>query len=384
MDQRQKFKILLDKYLGGKASEKEIAEIESRYTFWNSGSDPKLGEDFIKEKGELMWGNISSRTGVSRSRRTKVVTIKRLLKIGAAAAAVGLFIYTKSFFSVKNTVAPNKEIRTISNQTILPGKQEATLVLSNGKVIKLTQNSNGKLAEENGVVISKSADGELIYEIRGVNGDSNAENTLYTAKGETYQVKLPDGSMVCLNAASSLTYRASLFKDGKRAVKLKGEGYFQISKDRLHPFVVETENQRVEVLGTTFNINAYEDEPGIRTTLIEGAVKISIGKNQRLLKPGFELFASGNKIQVSSVDTRFASAWINNKFIFESGDLKSIMRMLERWYNIEVIYEDTIQADSFYGSVPRLDDFHNVLGILEKAGGINFRIQGRKVYVSQK
>jgi len=266
---------------------------------------------------------------------------------------------------------------------VKPGTVGATLTLSNGKKIRLSGTANGKLAEESGIVVKKTADGQLVYEATGSPADPNKINTLTTAKGETYVLTLPDKSKVWLNAASSLTYVASLRERGRRVVRLSGEGYFEVSRDKDHPFVVESKGQQVEVLGTHFNINSYPDEPVARTTLIEGSVKVSAGgSSAALLKPEQQASIQNGKVMVADVNPDLYVAWKNNNFVFEKNDIRYIMRQLERWYNVEVIYE-SVPTEKFWGSVSKFDNISSVLNILESAGGVRFKLQGQKLYVNK-
>lgn len=301
----------------------------------------------------------------------------RVLAIAAAVALVVLGVY---FFNHHKTVSNG----VLMANDIGPGKQGATLTLANGKKISLSAAANGQIAKEAGVSVTKRADGQVVYEImQQVQDDeeANLTNTLTTAKGETYMVTLPDKSKVWLNAASSLTYSAKLTEGGKRRVKLTGEGYFEIAKDKVHPFVVQSKGQEVEVLGTHFNINSYANEPDIKTTLLEGAVKITTGHKFRILKPGQQLSLAGNTIKLKQVEAELEVAWKNNQLIFDHQSIEHIMRMVERWYNVEVIYQGKKPTEKFVGGVSRFDNVSTVLNILQSAGGVHFKIEGRKIYV---
>lgn len=297
----------------------------------------------------------------------------------AIAAAVVLVIFAAAWFFNSNT-SDNKasEIRYASDVT--PGKMGATLMLANGKKILLSDATNGELVNEAGVTVSKTADGQLIYEITGAT--DNSLNTLSTSNGETYQVKLPDGSKVWLNSASTLSYRTSLNENGIRRVKLTGEAYFEVAKDAVHPFIVESGNQQVEVLGTEFNVNAYQDEKVFRTTLLEGSVKLSEGSVSKILVPGTQAANAKGLIKLTAVDTELAVAWKNNKFIFDRLPIEEIMRMIARWYNLEVVYEGNIPSDTFWGSVSRFENVSKALVPLEATGNVHFKIEGRRIYVS--
>lgn len=301
----------------------------------------------------------------------------------AVAASIILVIGAGVFFYTNRPATETVQTDTYAND-VAPGKQGATLTLANGKKIRLTDAVNGELAKEAGVVITKSVNGQLVYEIKDAERESNNINVLSTAQGETYQVRLPDGSLVWLNAASSLTYSAALNERGQRRVRLDGEGYFEIAKDKAHPFIVQTDKQEVEVLGTHFNINAYKDEGGVKTTLLEGSVKISSGQNKQILKPGYQAINSGNAIKVSEVDTENITDWKNGDFYLDRIDFKSAMRKIERWYNVEVVYDASVPDNMETGGwISRNKSLSQVLSFIESSGLVHFKIEGRKVYVSK-
>ena len=315
---------------------------------------------------------------------TPTISIDSLWPRIAAAAAILLVVGAGFFYFNQKPAAV--QLNAIVRNDIAPGKVGATLTLANGKKIKLTDAANGELAQESGISITKTADGQLVYEIKEADADPNKINTLSTAKGETYKLRLPDGSLVYLNAASSLTYAASLIEHGKRTVRLRGEGYFEISKDKKHPFVVKTDKQEVEVLGTHFNINTYADEPVVKTTLLEGSVRVvllSAMGSEVMLKPSQQATVTGSSgIIVKEVDVNDAVDWKNNEFVFKEQMVAEIMRKLSRWYDVEVIYENGTDAkQTFSGKVSRLKNISEVLRIMQSTGQIKFKIEGKKVWV---
>lgn len=301
-------------------------------------------------------------------------------RIAAAAAillvvGVGILFYTNSV----EQVAPQVGVYT---NDIAPGKMGATLTLANGKKIFITDANAGVIGNQSGVKISKTVEGKIVYEITDNNASASEYNTLSTVRGQQTEVHLPDGSLVFLNAASSIRYPASFARLKERRIELSGEAYFEISKDKAHPFIVKTTKQEVEVLGTHFNINSYEDEGSVKTTLLEGSVKVTAAGESKLLKADQQAELSSGNMEIKTVDTELAVAWKNNKFIFESQQVTEIMRMVARWYNIEVIYKGKIPEDRYSGTVSRFDQVSNVLRILESSGGVHFKIEGRKIYVS--
>ena len=313
--------------------------------------------------------------------------IKRNIRLWSTIAKIAavLLVVVGIYFFNEYQKEPNYEHLTAND--IPPGKIGATLTLANGKKINLADAANGEIIKEAGASISKTANGELVYNApsgqSNLNGPntSNALNTLTTAIGETFILTLPDQTKVWLNAASSLTYNPNLTSNGIRKVKLTGEGYFEVAKDKDHPFIVESGNQTVEVLGTHFNVHAYQDEKAYRTTLLEGSIKITDQGQSKVLAPGDQASNSTGHIKLTQVDTEFAVAWKSNNFVFDRLDIKEIMKMISRWYNVEVIYKDDIPSGTFWGSVSRFDNISKVLIPLEATGDVHFKIEGRKIYV---
>jgi len=298
------------------------------------------------------------------------------------AAAVAVMISCVALFLYKNHL--NKPV-TFTND-IAPGKQGATLTLASGKKINLSDAASGKLTEQSGVTITKSANGQLVYELKKTNGttaDPGSVNTLSTARGQTYNLRLPDGTLVSLNAASSLTYPASLTEQGKRRVKLEGEAYFQVARDKAHPFIVETDRQQVEVLGTHFNINAYKDEPSTKTTLLEGSVRIAIAPGKEIvIKPDQQSIVSASGIKVIPVIAETYIDWKEGGINFRKENLTSIMRKVSRWYNVEVEYRDKVDPEqTFTGYVTRTGNISAVLDALSKISDLKFQIEGKKITV---
>lgn len=283
------------------------------------------------------------------------------------------------------------ETSAISKKAIVPGGNIAYLTLTNGKRIALTDMANGTVVKEAGVQITKTSDGQLVYKVLAVDpkeGD-NHYNTIETPKGGQFQILLPDGSKVWLNASSSLKYRPSFAVLKERIVELTGEAYFEVHKDKHKPFIVKNAKQAVEVLGTHFNINAYTDEPEVKTTLIEGAVRVAVIKddivsgNYKLLKPGEQSLLTGSEIKVKDVDTEESIAWKNGQFMFSSESIKEIMRKISRWYNVEVDYRANVSEMKFTGTISRYSNVSQVLQMLEMTNKIHFKIKGRRIEVTK-
>jgi ferric-dicitrate binding protein FerR (iron transport regulator) len=299
---------------------------------------------------------------------------KRFAWAAAAAAvlAASFFIWrTNMDQPVQSSAAPVE---------ISPGGNKATLTLADGKIISLDAIPNGDIAAEGDVQVIKM-DGTLQY--NGAN--DNAEityNTIQTPRGGKYQLVLSDGTLVWLNAASSLRFPVT-FSNKERLVELKGEAYFEVKKGE-RPFRVSLQNSsQIEVKGTAFNVNAYYDEEMMKATLIEGKINfVNLGKTQALV-PGQQIrltYEQPEKQVVEDVDVEKEIAWKNDLFIFKGMDVRSIMREISRWYDIDVVYKGKISPETFSGIVSRKSNLSQVLKIMEE-GGVRFEIEGRTIVV---
>ncbi|RZL38536.1 MAG: DUF4974 domain-containing protein, partial [Pedobacter sp.] len=272
-------------------------------------------------------------------------------------------------------------------ENIKPGGNRATLTLANGTIIVLDSANNGKLAEQNGIIITKTTDGQLIYTLSNEQDAEPKFNTISTPKGGQYQIHLPDGSKVWLNAESSLKY-PTFFTGKERVVTLTGEAYFEVSKAAKHskmPFVVFAEDQTVTVLGTHFNINAYRNEYVSKTTLLEGSVQVSClwkdyGKTV-VLRPGEQSNVDRRGLSVETVDAEDAIAWKNGVFLFKDADINTVMKSIARWYNVEVRYEGLMPNRQFSGEIHRNLNLKQVLEILSFYK-VHFRTEGNTITVT--
>lgn len=369
---------------------------------------------------DAWWQKISEQTNLVKPRsflsKWTVYAVAVLIVIIAAI----MWWYVAS--GKKQKGLHEKYIPLIVN--IPPGGDKASLTLSNGAVIKLDDAANGTLAEEGNAKIVKLQNGELKYEIRSQKSEvgnqqfAAAYNTLSTPRGGQYHMELPDGSKVWLNAASSITY-PTRFIGSERRVAITGEVYFEVnevSRDggQKIPFIVSINSSsgskvaEIEVLGTSFNVNAYVDEDAIKTTLLKGKVKIvsrqsaianastraqhqpalSPAEGTVILQPGQQAQLSGiapgssryDSIKVVNADPEIAVAWKNGLHSFKNADVKTIMRMLSRWYDFRIGYEGNIPNYKFTGSIPRSENLSSVISMLEYAG-IHFRLDNDKIIV---
>lgn len=308
-----------------------------------------------------------------------------------AAAAILLFLASVGYFLI------NKKEQTASRplaakevkHDILPGGNRATLTLANGSTIILDSAQNGLLSKQGNTQIVKLANGKLAYQNENSNPATIQYNTITTPRGGQYQLTLSDGSQVWLNAASSITFPTSFVGD-KREVKITGEAYFEVAHNAAMPFRVLLPPSgeykgagAVEVLGTHFNINAYEDEGVIKTTLLEGSVKVSEGNASVHIKPGTQAVIGQNSDKITinnNVDLDEVVAWKNGLFYFNQADIKVVMRQISRWYNVDVLYEGKIPEREFQGEMQRDLNLSQVLKLLNQ-NKINFKIEGNQLII---
>jgi transmembrane sensor len=262
---------------------------------------------------------------------------------------------------------------------IAPASDRATLQLADGSVIALDNAANGQLAEQGQVTIKK-ADGTIIYDDTKQSANEVGYNVITTPRGGKYQVQLPDGSKVWLNAASSLRFPAAFVEKG-RHVELEGEAFFDVVRDVKRPFTVGVNGTRVEVLGTTFNVMAYADEPVLKTTLLTGKVQIRRNEDIQTLAPGQQAVVNNEQAIVKAdVDVEEVVAWKNGYFVFSNTSIGSIFRDIARWYNVEIVYESKMPVKSLSGIVSRTKKLSAVLDMLREFG-INTRMEQGKIIV---
>ncbi len=401
--QREQFFKILEKYHAGTASDEEVEFLDAYYRVFDLRADYTSGLDEGKRVllKEDLKNSISENISVYKTARIKTgqkTIYKWSISIAAATliiAGLGLFYYPPKSNSyqalnhINKDEAITREGTLVSKVGIAPGGNKAVLTLANGTKISLTEVDNGMLAEQANVQITKIADGQLVYNMLSNQQETTTlkvqYNTIETPRGGRYRLRLPDGTNVWLNSASRLTYPSSFSGHATRKVELSGEAYFEVAKDKTHPFLVKTIMQEVEVLGTQFTISSYEDEPAVKTTLLEGSVKIiSMNGSDKILKPGQQSILTIDNITVENISTgQHAVAWKNDQFVFESNDIQHVMRMISRWYDVEVEYVGAIPENKFGGAISKFENISEVLKSLEATGRVKFRIEGRRVLVSK-
>lgn len=367
---------LFDRYYAQTASENETKELMDLL------KDP-AHDQAMNALLDKHWDNLGTadprftamtgRPMLHRILGTKVRSISRFRWV--AAASVLLMAGVATYYLRPSAVVPPTQVA----QVILPGSDKAVLTLGDGSTITL--DSTGTRILQQGTTMIKQSGGQLQYAAGSTNNNISF-NTLRTPRGGQFKLTLPDGTNVWLNAASSITYPTA-FTGANREVKVSGEAYFEVAKIADKPFRVSINDvTSIQVLGTSFNINAYADEPYTNTTLLDGRIGvIAAGSPQVILKPGEQARSNSKEIKViGDTDTEQVTAWKNGAFNFDGTDLRSVLRQLSRWYDVEVVFEGKVPDRRFGGAMQRNLKLDQVLHILEKMN-VKFRLEGRTLIV---
>lgn len=385
--QREEVHKLIEKYIHDLASNEE-KEMLLRWYKTESSKEVEWDLEEAEDEQELkskIYAKIIEHNNVN------VISphYKLYYKLSIAALilvffAVGFHFYSWEQYSPEGV--RKLKVASIKPNDIPPGGNKAILTLADGSKIELDESRNGILVNQGSFKVRKNADGVIAYMFNTQDKDSANPtslpiyNTIETPVGGKYQLILADGTRVWLNSESSLRFPV-VFNSHSREVELKGEAYFEVSKDAKRKFSVRSGNQSVEVLGTHFNINAYSDERSIRTTLLEGEVRVIElnSKDSKLLKPGEQSIVD-KSIQIENINAQTEIAWKEGYFNFSRADIETVMRQLARWYGVHAIYEGTIPEHHFSGAISTNLTLLEVLEILEKSN-IHFKLVGKEVTV---
>lgn len=376
---QQDFIDLYEKFMSGDCTPEEVAFLEEyrdNFQLKNLPWDAEMGDK--QEVKRAILHNLNEKIQNRAAKKFRGYWI-------AAAASVVFAIGFLWMFEQKNHPKFDKQAKTTqsSGRPVLPGFNKATLTLADGSNIDLNAARSGLLSKQGGVLVDKAGNGKLVYDANSANGDKGAalNNILTTPRGGQYQLILSDGTKVWLNAASSLKFPA-VFTGKERNVELVGEAYFEVAKNKNMPFRVSTGKLNIEVLGTHFNVSAYQDDDAIKTTLLEGSVKLTTANNKALLKPGEQAtLGQQQHINIQSINTDDAVAWKNGYFVFNNENIQCIMKKISRWYDVEVVYYGKVDENDFGGTVSRFDSVNEVLKSLELTGTVHFKLDGRRITV---
>ena len=402
-EQMQRIIYLLSGYSKGNLNFQETKELES----WiadkpeNRALFEQLQDKDYREQVLAQWQPQVAEDSLQRVKQ-KIANQKKPARWPrwVAAASLLLALTTTGYYILVRKQSLPVATKKLQQPDVAPGRSQATLTLADGRTIVLTRDLNGQLAQQGQTTITANNKEGIVY----ASGSTSITtviswNTLATARGEQspYPLTLPDGTKVWLNAASTITF-PTVFTATARTVKISGEVYFEVVHNEKHPFRVEVKDQLIEDIGTHFNINAYDDEPVMKTTLLEGSVKV--GKRPSYAKPSageaegkeqFVVLKPGEQVSVSQtsqlsqpipVQTDEVMAWKEGMFRFNSEDLGSIMRIIARWYNVEIVFADPSAKSLRFGALAtRFANVSQLLHMLELTKEVHFKIEDKKIIV---
>lgn len=380
MDQEEYLK-LAEKYMSGECTPEEEALLkayEDRVQLLDGDWDPAGGE------GDVIYNELRNR--LDKAVVKDIRPVRRIYFWMKIAAVLIIFLGAGVLIRKMVPVQPARQqaLRKPAIEPIVPGGNNAYLTLADGTKVPLNDRQNGTVATGQGIHVNKVQDGLLVYHAEGESATTVSDNynTITTPAGGQYQVILSDSTKVWLNARSSLKFPV-LFDQGSRQVEVIGEAYFEVSRDKKRPFIVKTDQSEIVVLGTHFNVSAYPDDQTTTTTLLEGMVNVKHGAASAILNPGQKgsVTANDHRVAVEKADLQAAIAWKNGLFIFRDENIVSVMKKISRWYNVEVEYQGDVTVKSFGGTISRFKNITEFLDILELAGEIQYKIEGRKVII---
>ena len=377
------YKQLTNLYVNNKCSPEEMKEL---FAWLKETETNKILLQKIKEEFALSMGTPAAEKNLPAtpaSERPKISFFNNTWVKYAAAASLLLFItFGYLYLNNNNEVLPTSTSTT--SPIILPGGNQATLSLSNGKTIALDSSLSGNISLTDAAT-AKKVQGQIDFSKINFSAaeDNILSTTITTPAGGQFNIVLPDGSKVWLNAASSISFPLK-FTGNSRKVEMSGELYFEIAKNKAMPFKVTLPNQNeIEVTGTQFNVMAYANEAVLKTTLLEGSIAMHNGQNITALQPGqqFQINQSGENKIINAVNTQQVIAWKNGLFDFDNVTLPEIMRQLERWYKTDVVFNEGYKQGHYVGAIKRESSIQDVLHMLELAGDVKFKINGKTILV---
>jgi len=374
---------LLDKYINGTCSKEETVLLESWYL-----SKSKQDKWTLKDDGELylykklIWENIQQNTGVSQNLkdRRSYQLWSKILVAASIVCVLSVGSYYMFYENPKEQISQNKDVK----HDLLPGMDKAVLVLSNGKQISLGSAQNGVIAKEENTLVQKNGSNVLSYKESAQysnNKGQPAYNTIRTPNGGQWPIiELPDGTKAILDAGSSISFPVSFNQE--RKVTITGQVYFQVVHNSNKPFRVAVNGVTIEDIGTEFNVNAYNDEPLVKTTLIEGSISVVKKTQKMVLEPGQQAITEPgtDRIRSREVNIEEVVAWKNGLFQFNHTNIDVVMRQIARWYDVEIVYKDDVSDVSFSGNLSRNLKASRLLEMMSVTG-LHFKIENKKIIV---
>lgn len=379
----QDIRELAQKYLNGTATEEERARLHDWYDTVHAGDTEIVVTE--TETNHAVFGREMLAEIQSRMQEERRFPWFKL----AAAAIILLVLGAGTWLFVANSDRQPSNAVAVSghfgDDVAAPQTTKAVLTLADGSTIQLDSAGSGVLAMQGNVQVTKQEDGQIGYQAaNGAAQEATGLNTLQVPYGsKPIAIGLADGTRVWLDAGTTLVYPVA-FNTASRNVHINGQAYFEVAHNPNAPFIVEKNGLTIQVLGTHFNVNAYDDEPNARITLLEGAVKLSRNQESILLKPGQQALADNHLSLEKEVDLDAVMAWKDGRFELNGNTIEPIMKQVTRWYGVEVVYQGAIPTDNFVGSVSRMENVSELLKILEQTQAVKFSIEGKKITVMKK
>nr|WP_199076333.1 FecR family protein [Pedobacter sp. ASV19] len=378
---KEEYLLLYEKFLSGTSSpeEEEIIKVyQDEFELIDGPWNTEMMGSQIQAKDQIRQ-KLLKNIRVHKSNQISLVRRWLTAAVLLLCVSAGLIFLSRSKKSSQQELAHHQ---LKSGNAVVPGGNRAVLTLADGSLVGLDSGSFSKTIKQGNTSISNEGKGLLVYAAKGPSGLAPLYNKIAVPRGGQYQLKLPDGTVVWLNSASSLRFPTQ-FSGKERSVELNGEAYFEVAKNKEMPFKVHVRDMEVRVLGTHFNVMAYDDEENINTTLLEGSVKVSNALHTAVIRPGEQasLKKSSGVLGIEVVNTAEAMAWKNGNFLFADEDIETIMRRISRWYDVDVEYRGNLSDKNFAGSISRYENVSEVLKMLELTGTIHFKVEGRRIIV---
>ncbi|MGE7777321.1 FecR family protein [Chitinophaga sp. NPDC101104] len=373
---KQTLATLIDRYLDGTATDAEKRLLDAYYNSMQQQPAPVPDAEEDEAMRVQMLAKVFENAGIAPLKTTPV----RRLWVRRAAAAAAVILLSGAAWWMLQPEKPQLATRVKQLPAPQPARDVATLTLANGQVVVLGDSAGTLPPSQGGALLAAGGDA-LTYNDEGAASGEPVYNTLKTPAGGKFRLTLSDGTKVWLNAASSIRYPAR-FTENERKVTVSGEAYFEVKASEAQPFVVSVNDKAaIRVLGTAFNISAYTTDPRIVATLVSGKVQFSAGGNPVILRPSQQAVAGNDgNVTIHDADLEAATAWKDGYFRFRGTDIKTIMRQLERWYDIETEYQGDIQH-LFVADIPRDAQLEDILKLLEMTNRVHFMVNGKRVTV---
>lgn len=376
---------LANKWLDGTISLEEKKEFDDWYlSFEDNVVVDYTAEELSSIENEL-YRDIINRLGTVEN-INQPISSKYKNTYYWVASIVSIFTIAAVFYSQQRR---SPILQQTTTEVIIPGSKKGNLQIGQDRSYNLANLNEGTLLKNNGIEIKKVNDGEIIYiqyENHLFMPNDVMDNTVSTPNGGQYKLHLSDGTKIWLNAASEIKFPIAFVGD-KRVVELKGEAYFEVSKDSKRPFFVRTSKETISVLGTHFNVNAYDGEPNSVVSLLSGRVEVTAIHNQlpSILSPGQQTVNSATSMKIETFDLEESIAWKNGEFVFNNERLDEVMQRVSRWYDIQVHVDPEIAKILIWGSISKSAQIDKVLKLIQMTNdSIDYRIVGRRVFMVQK